>query len=79
MKDNQFQKIQALAKCTFLPASPAKRFVRSIANKKEDDELSQNQVAYLTSLFHSYRKQLGKAHTDYCDCQEAQQKRMNAN
>jgi hypothetical protein len=48
-------------KCTFLPGSREKRFVKAMAFRAENDpelELTENQAKYLTDLVHKYRKQL---------------------
>jgi hypothetical protein len=53
------EKIQALSKCRFLPASFDKRFARSMANKALGDELSPRQAKQLDRIFHRYRRQHG--------------------
>jgi hypothetical protein len=45
------EKIQALSKCRFQPASFDKRFVRSMAGKILGDELSPRQVQQLDRIF----------------------------
>ena len=80
MLDLQIKKALALQKCTFLPGSFDKRFagdIASIARNNPTVELSQKQIAYLTVLFHKYRNQLGKTHSELCGCQEAQAQRKN--
>lgn len=62
MDTEQKQKIQALNRCTFLPASYPKRFVRdiySMSQSEPDKELSEKQAAYLDKLYYMYRRQIG--------------------
>jgi hypothetical protein len=63
MTDEQRQKIRDLARCTFLPASYPKRFVRdmeSLLSVEPSPELSEKQATYLDKLHHMYRRQIGK-------------------
>lgn len=54
------EKIAALGRCTFQPASYDKRFVRSMESKQVGEELSPKQAAFLDKLTHRYRRQLGR-------------------
>lgn len=61
MTDEQRRLILRLSKCTFLPGSYEKRFVRSmaaLANSKGETELSEKQAAFLAKVGHRYRRQL---------------------
>lgn len=81
MTPEQIEKAKALSKCSFLPASTHKRFARDIgqmAIKEPEKELSQKHLAYLTALFHTYRKQMPEAHKNLCDCLEAQTARRQS-
>lgn len=49
--------IELLRKCTFAPATNAKRFVRDMTEKSEDYELSEKQTDFLWKLVWQYRKQ----------------------
>ena len=62
MTEQQILKTKALARCSFLPASYEKRFVKDMANiasseKAAEYSLSEKQAAYLDKLFHRYRNQ----------------------
>lgn len=52
------QRIQALNKCTFLPGSWPKRFVRSLATYPADKELTEAQERWLTRIAWMWRNQL---------------------
>lgn len=54
-----YSRIQALNKCTFLPASYEKRFARSMAEKQVGDVITSKQFQKLQKMFERYRKQLG--------------------
>lgn len=58
MSAEQYQKIQALKRCTFLPGSYQKRFVRDMSAKPEDFELSEKQAVYVDKLYYMYRRQI---------------------
>lgn len=67
MTEDQITKAQALSRCRFLPGSNAKRFVRDmarLASEKPDQELTERQRKYLDDLFHSYRRQIGRAYLE---------------
>lgn len=59
MTDKQQAQIKLLIGCTFLPASYPKRFVRDMAGRPADYELTVNQAAYLDKLMWQYRRQIG--------------------
>lgn len=50
--------IRDLSRCTFLPGSFEKRFVRDMATKPDDYELSEKQAAFLDKTHHRYREQI---------------------
>lgn len=58
MKEETHQLIQRLAKCTYLPGSKEKRFVRQMAALPLDAVLTENQLMYLGIVKYRYRKQL---------------------
>lgn len=61
MDDTQRQKVRELARCTFLPGSYQKRFVRDLeARVNEDTPLTEKQAAYLDKLHHMYRNQIAR-------------------
>lgn len=51
-------KVNYLSKCSFLPGSYEKRFVRDMAKHSEDYELSIRQAHYIDLLYWMYRKQI---------------------
>lgn len=68
MTPEQIRAIKMLSRCTFLPASFDKRFVRSMVDKANDPEptpLTPKQDALLWRMVHRYRRQHGK-----CTCLE---------
>lgn len=77
MTVNQMDMILALHRCTFLPGSFEKRFVKSLFNRmalsNENKPLTEKQGKYLAKLFHRYRKQIGSQdHNLYCElCQKS--------
>lgn len=77
MTINQMDMILALHKCTFLPGSFDKRFVKTLFKRVALDNtvkpLTERQGKYLAQLFHKYRKQIGgQDHNLYCElCQKA--------
>lgn len=58
MTTEQHQLIARLAKCSFLPGSFEKRFIRDLSQKTPDYELGSKQAVYLEAMAHRYRKQL---------------------
>ncbi len=61
MTDHQVLLIQALERCSFLPASPDKRFVRQMATrsrKQAPPALTEKQAAFLDGLAWRYRRQI---------------------
>lgn len=58
MTDEQHRNLRRLNQCTFLPGSYTKRFVRDMASRPKEYELTEKQAAYLDKLVHQYRKQL---------------------
>ena len=78
MTPNQIEMILKLRKCTFLPGSFQKRFVRNMFNRaalNPNPPLTERQARYLAELFHKYRKQIGSQdHNLYCElCIKAEQ------
>ena len=57
MTKTQIDAIQILSRCTFAPATTAKRFVRDMSTKSSDYELSDKQKSYLWKLVYQYRGQ----------------------
>ena len=58
----QIQMIVDLHRCTFLPGSFEKRFVKSLfarAAKDPNKPLTGKQESYMYELYHKYRKQVG--------------------
>lgn len=53
----------ALAKCSFLPGSFAKRFARTVGSQAEEPEprITEGQAAVLRTLVHAYRRQIPAA------------------
>ena len=61
MDENEKRKITALARCTFLPGSWAKKFVKGMDAKMQDTPghtLSDRQWYQIETLYHSYRSQI---------------------
>lgn len=61
MTEEQSLRAQALERCTFLPASTDKRFVRDMAARSRTAHppaLTDRQAAYLTRLAWRYRRQM---------------------
>lgn len=58
MNDYHYQLIQNLNKCNFMPGSYQKMFVTDLAHYPKDKELSEKQVAYLSKIAYSWRRQL---------------------
>lgn len=58
MTSRQKAIIRDLNRCTFLPGSYEKRFVRDMATKPDDYELSEKQAAFLDKVHHRYREQI---------------------
>lgn len=65
MKPEAYASIQALNRCTFLPASYVKRFVRDMAAKGPDDTLTEKQEAFLKKVTWNYRKQIYALDPDF--------------
>lgn len=60
MTDQQQRWIAQLARCTFLPGSWEKRFVRDLATFPQERELTERQAAALARVAWRYRKQRGE-------------------
>jgi hypothetical protein len=70
----QIRAIKLLSRCTFLPASYDKRFVRSMVAKLHDPEplpLTARQHTVLMEKVHRYRRQHGQ-----CTCLECLEEAM---
>jgi len=52
-------KIHELTKCTFLPGSWDKRFVRDMMSK-DVNKLTQKQKEWIDKLHHKYRRQISR-------------------
>lgn len=75
MTPEQRLAIELLSRCTFLPASYDKRFVRSMVQMAEAPEpvsLTERQDALLWRMVHRYRRQHRK-----CTCLECLQPKGN--
>lgn len=69
MTIEQMGRFRALARCTFLPGHPDKRFVHAFAYATEETGLTPKQEDYLDRLSHRYRRQLGGCQRPECpDC-----------
>ena len=58
MTEDEIQIAEALARCSFLPGSGPKRFVRQMADRDRSRPLSDRQRAYLWAIAWSWRRQL---------------------
>ena len=58
MNEQQRKKVNELNRCTFLPGSYAKRFVRDMHSTPDDQELTVKQAYYLDKLYYNYRGQI---------------------
>jgi hypothetical protein len=58
-----FEMLQGLRRCTFMPGSWDKRFVRDLASKPEDAELTEKQQEWVEKMAYKYRRQVGKVWT----------------
>jgi len=58
MTEDEIQIAEALARCSFLPGSGPKRFVRQMADRDRNRPLSDRQRAYLWAIAWSWRRQL---------------------
>ena len=61
MTDEELEIICHLGRCTFLPGSADKRFVKNMVFAAEHDpdrELTERQTQYLIGLRHKYRRQI---------------------
>jgi hypothetical protein len=72
MTSNQIEMLIKLNRCSFLPGSFEKRFVKALFNRAAIGDsikpLTERQGNYLAELFHRYRKQIG--HVDHvCFCE----------
>lgn len=65
MTTDAYAAIQALARCTFLPGSFVKRFVKSMAALSEGIELTAKQEAFLKLTTWRYRKQIYALNPDF--------------
>jgi hypothetical protein len=85
MTGEQAVLIEELMKCSFIPGTWDKRFVKSLGRKTHMDELSVDQIKWLNILAWKYRKQISvivQKPDDYPDkrkaspayCQEDQDK-----
>lgn len=75
------EQISALRKCTFLPGSYDKRFVRDVGScldNMPEKELTERQVTYIKTLYHKYRKQIQnhKALCEICGKVETHQDKL---
>lgn len=57
--------LRLLEKCTFLPGSFEKRFVRDCASLAEDAPLSDKQIGFLKLLTYKYRQQIARHDPDF--------------
>lgn len=57
MTSVEIDAIQILSKCTFMPGTTAKRFVRQLSCVQSEYELSDKQQDYLWILVFQYRRQ----------------------
>ena len=79
MNTDQIIKAKNLGRCVMPVGSNQKRFAQTmayIANIRPDDEITEKQSAYLDLMIHRYRKQIPKTHARFCDCDEAQKRRL---
>lgn len=60
MTDQQQKWVQQLARCSFLPGSYEKRFVRDLEGYAPDKELTEKQAAFLEKIAYRYRVQRGE-------------------
>jgi len=79
MTESQMNMVLDLHRCTFLPGSFEKRFVKSLFNSMariENKPLTEKQSRYLAQTFHKYRKQIGiQDHNLHCQlCNDAVEK-----
>jgi hypothetical protein len=67
--DEEKEIAKALSRCTFVPATPPKRFARDMASAAEhrpDLELTERQRKYLFDLLHRFRRQIPQTHKRLC-------------
>lgn len=58
MTTDEMQAVMALVRCTFLPGSWDKRFVRALGQHARDTPLSDKQREWLWKLVWKYRRQI---------------------
>lgn len=58
MDETRRLKVKYLERCSFWPGSYEKRFVRDMASRPEDEELSIRQAHFIDVLYWKYRKQI---------------------
>lgn len=58
MSEEDYRNLKRLSRCTFLPGSYEKRFVRNMLSVSQETVLTSKQKDYLNHLVHRYRKQL---------------------
>lgn len=84
MTSEQLSMIADLHRCTFLPGSFEKRFVKNLFNRSilSEKPLTEKQGRYLAELFHKYRKQIGSLehnlHCELCNKELARQQKREA-
>ena len=64
MTDAQREMVTALQRCSFLPGSFDKRFVRDVAAQERDLTVRQDEC--LRGLAHKYRRQIGRCLDPLC-------------
>jgi hypothetical protein len=60
MTAEQRHTLRQLARCTMLPGSWDKRFVRDLIGYSDDQVLSPRQAAMVEKLSHRYRRQISR-------------------
>lgn len=58
MEAETYKLIAKLWQCTFLPATPEKRFINQVRLLSTVDSLSERQLMYLGQIRYRFRKQL---------------------
>lgn len=64
MEEQHYDALQELATCRFVPGSYDKRFVRDLAMKSRDAELTPKQINFLKKTYYKYRKQIMSRNPD---------------
>lgn len=59
LTSEHFGMIQDLKRCTFLPGSFDKRFVRNMSYHVEGSDITEKQAECLKKMHHRYRRQIG--------------------